>query len=486
MTSFFNPGRFYGGFDPRLPGVIHLSTSDHFFSNQTRRRIEKDLQRGAYRWNPDDLGFALFESAYVHEAVHLLQHTTCPSMMPIFGIRNKIDIHGGIALSNFGPIKFASEEQRNGPPTLFPVPMQKWLRASIDDRQRMIADAVEEFAFLGAPDHAHPFYIDAYVNIPQVTMAGLLADRRTSTGVDDTFGGAWLALGRHYLMLEEIYQSDGVAQVSEAAAVAAQLAFVCRKMGPQAAIAVADTLTASNAYAGLADFLWRFASRTSPSVDQFLAAYVAATWCLMGVPGRDLSPAERFRVLNSQSGHYFVGGAPTKVFSSLSQGMNQPAALQCAREGYDSLLREFERDVDFLERNSSTFPGDTISTINSYGASTVELTRMGVNTLLAHADQLFTTDFLMRNTQWVLTNLVTLQVPVELSKYQSVQDWLASRDGVSAGGVQEEHMEVMINNYIGKCFIDALMLGDRVNPLPLGDVYIDSNLERVGCRRVGI
>lgn len=479
--QMFDPNKFYGGFDPRLLGVIHSNARSGFFFDEDERAISSALRQKSYKWNTAHLGYALHESAYVHETVHMLQHFYCPSMQMILPIRDRINVLGSIAFNALRSYPWGTSRNEQADFGLLPLPLMKWLKATPTERAELVAAYESEAQFLGLGWLNDSGVISTFDRLPTFDLGSFVLDpeaEATKSSAVHHSARALYVTGSLYGLIEAIMDHGGVSLVSETAAIAAQLEFVCVKMGPDAALAVADTLLSHPFYERCGELIWRYVDRRAPSWEQFMRAFVVATWCLMS---EDVRPIVRFEIACKLPN----GAPPTSGGRATMQWLDRfsdkpwKSSIFAKVKDVETTLCETMNIHEDWERTMSP----TISQhFKLYRGTVINLVQKYSTSLIDETDWLFKPEFLRSFTQAALQENLAILVPSQMSDYSSVEDWLHGDRGISFVGVNQEAADTLIGGYYFSCVLDALFLGDAVNPLPIGDYAIKDFLNDMAIR----
>ena len=477
----FDPNRFYGGFDPRLLGIIHSKARTGFFSDEDEFAISSALVRKNYKWDTAHLGYALYESAFVHETVHMLQHFYCPSMHMILPIRDRINVLGSIAFNTLRSYPWGTSRNEQANFGLLPLPLMKWLKATATERAELVAAYESEAQFLGVDWLDNSGVITIFDHLPTFELGSFMLDpeaEATKSSAVHHSAQALYVTGSLYGMIEAIMDHCGVSLVSETAAIAAQLEFLCVKMGPDAALAVADILLAHPFYERCGELIWRHVDRRAPSWEQFMKAFVVATWCLMS---DDVRPIVRFEIackLSNGDPPTSGGRATMQWLDRFSEGSWKNSIFARVKDVETTLCET----MNFHEKWEHIMSPTIAQHFKLYRGTVINLVQKYSTSLIDETDWCFKPEFLRSFTQAALQENLAISVPSQMSDYSSAEEWLYGNRGISLVGVNQEAADTLIGGYYFSCVLDTLFLGDAVNPLPIGDYAIKDFLNDMAIR----
>lgn len=415
----------------------------------------------------------------------MLQHFYCPAMQMILPLRDRINVLGYLAIHALRTYPWGTSGNERADFGLLPLPLMKWLRSSEPQRRAMINDYHSEAEFLGINWLKDSGFISTLDQLPTFDTVNLVRDPQFELNKISSAHYSVQALyqvGQLYGMINAIMDDGGALLVSETAAIAAQLEFLSMKMGPDAAIAVADILLAHPFYKQCGELIWRFVDRRAPRWEQFMQAFIVATWCLMS---DEVRPILRFEIACGlrDGDPPSMGGKATLAWLDRFSDKTWQNSIFTRVKDAEMVLYE---SAEIHKKSKSIIPPNFNQHLKMYRGTVINLIQKYSSGLIDEPDWCFKPDFLRTFTQSALQENLVIYVSDSMNSYTSAEDWLDRDRGISFSGVGEDAVTTLTMGYYFSCIVDAIFLGDGVNPLPIGDYLIKDFLAQMALRPVSI
>lgn len=483
MTLGNRTDRFYGAFDPKIPGHVFFIAGKDRFSAAYQRNAKKQRLARSQDWSSRDHDFILFESAYVHEVIHMLQYNCTPLLGRVFRYRMGINAAGSLLLHEFKA--YSDLLHLDGSQYYYiPTPLAKWVFADLDARIAMEAEALEELDFLGVFAVGAPRY-RPFLQMPEVAPSP--ADRAAfykalAHTIEPGFGAAHLGslndlvalTAGEYVRLLAIMQDRAVFIASELSAVAAQLAFVTRAFGPDAMREIARALMAAGTYREIDQYLSGLVTEDDPSPERLMMACCAGFWALLSPAsgdGQALAETEQRLALVAKTDWERLGQmTPTETFRYFDRQMGVPSFGLSISANATSLSDTRDHLIEFNQNYTWHLEHRRREFIAGYAMTAAE-GAFGYCQSLLNTDDMLSMDNIVGLTHYVSSKMPIFYLKREPHAYASVAEW-QKPFSMSYSGIPWKYSNMVIEGYAISSTLDALFLGDSVNIVSTGQQAI--------------